>query len=445
MTILNSSSQIKHKVYLTPSVIHTLLFLNALVLVFSDLVFGRTLLIFLAISANVAIFILQKGAKVPKYIYLGIGLTLYLSFRQILLYFSGESRFYSESFSAILFISYAVSFSLHLSNIKSQNALLVGRIFIYLNFVFGIPDFFGLNILFLHVEQNEIFRFRGLATESNLLALPLLIILYALIRKEENYKFKQLDILVCIAMIYFTYSKAAYIGVIMILTSSFIFERFRAKYVLKYGIGLSIVILLFYLLNGHDYLYLIPFYNNFLAILDLNLILSFGINDYISSLAAFDQFQAGSLGTRLATAVASIHTIFNDSLNFIFGVGGGNSYPFLIDYIFENGLDNYELNLHLVSNPEFITDKTYALKFIAEYGFAGFIILMFFYLRTAATLRSFESIGWSQFSLLLAFFMLLTQSQFIFLFLLIALLILDPPSNRPLKKSPGTGPAVGIM
>jgi hypothetical protein len=423
MLIINSNIDFSIKSELNSRLLKLILFLNALVLVFTDLEFGRTLLLVTAIGINAAIFIYQSRMRIPKYLFFGFVLALYLSLRQIFMLLIGEPQLYSETVSAVLFLIYTISFAILIKNIKFLQAILIARIFIYLNLVFGIPDFFGYDLLFLHVQQNEIFRFRGLATEPNLFALPLLLILFGIVQNEINYKFKKFDVFLCILMIYFTYSKAAYLGIIIVAMWSFIIKKLSFYYFIKISYGFTIFSFFLLTLNVDEYLYKIPFYNNFLSLIDINIILSLGLNEFIIYLTAFDQFQAGSLGTRLATAIASVHTIFSDAFSFVFGVGGGNSHPYLISYILSHGLNNYEINLHLADNPEFITDKTYILKFITEFGFLGYILLNIFLM---SLFRQINLIEHKHFFRALSFTtlaMMLTQSQFIFCFIIISLLI----------------------
>lgn len=403
--------------------IQSVLFLNSIVLTFTDIQFGRTALLGIALCANVILFSFQDKFKAPKYSYLGFILVSYLCIRQTILLMNDVS-IYSETTSAIMFILYTISFALFINMISPVDVIvIIARYFLYFNLVFGIPDYFGIDLSLLHVETNDILRFRGLATEPNLLAMPLLIIFFGLLNSNEKYVFKRVDIAICLLMIYFSYSKAAYLGFVLIWVQPFYSKAITFRNFLKIISVLGVCLVVFNITNAADYLYKIPFYNNFISLIDFDLIASFGLNEYITSLSALDQFQSGSLGTRLATAVASVHTIFLSPFTFLFGVGGGDSYPYLIKYIFDNRLDNYELNMHLSYNPEFITDKTYVLKFITEYGFVGFALLASFLIKATRAINESIKAGAIRILFYLVLCMLLNQSTFIFCYILVAIKI----------------------
>ena len=149
-----------------------------------------------------------------------------------------------------------------------------------------------------------------------------------------------------------------------------------------------------------------------------SVILNLNISDYISSLSGFEQTQTGSLGTRLATFYSSIKIFLSDPLIFTFGTGGGNSYRYLIEYIFNNKLDNFELNVHYSNNPTFITDKTYLIKFITEFGIVGFILLLNFLRLILLSKNSLHAQISNYFIYFI--FLLLCQSQFLLIFISVA-------------------------
>jgi hypothetical protein len=407
----------KNKISL--SLLYTASVVNSLVLIFTDLQFGRTILLFCAIIFNSLVYKSIRSYRGVKLELIAIILVGYLSLRQILMIFTGIS-IYSETFSTPLFLIYTSSFLLIIPLLAVKGLTIIIRLFIYINFLFGIPDFFGVYLPFLHVDVNNILRFRGLANEPNLLAIPVLIFLYGLRNSFLRNKYYRLDLFLCIAMIILSFSKAAFFGIGFIYFSESFPKLNNLKVFAKTIITIVLSIMFFKLFGLTNYLYLLPFYNNFITLLDLELLLSFKLNDYIISLKYFDQFQSGSLGTRLATAVASFDTIIRSPLNFLFGVGGGNSYKHLIDYILINNLENYELEMHIKFNPEFVTDKTYLLKFLTEYGFFGAALLLKYFI---CGLRMIISKFPNNFPGMIAFFlltMILNQSPFLFVFLYIS-------------------------
>jgi hypothetical protein len=151
--------------------------------------------------------------------------------------------------------------------------------------------------------------------------------------------------------------------------------------------------------------------NFFIKFIDLvlnNPNLSLDIVSFIQSLNEVDQFISGSLSTRLATFYASIYLFFTNFKIFIIGAGGGESYVYIQQLIYELGINSYEINIHRLSQPQYITDKTFLLKFTIEYGLIG-LIAIFSFLRKLSLNNT----------LLIYFILLLffTQNYFILCFM----------------------------
>ncbi len=412
-------SEVKDTIRFSANIIRIVLFLNAVTLSFVDIKYGRTLILIIAFIANIILLLSCINYRVGLKFIFSLTLIVYLCFRQIILY-SSNANIYAGTILDIIFIAYVISFGSIISFLEKSSTLILIRFFIYFNLLFGLPDFFGYVIPILHIDGNDIMRFRGLATEPNLLAVPLLLCLIGIINNDDKYFFKKIDIIFCLLMIYFSYSKSAYLGLIYFLGYNYLQTLFTFKNLLKFICTSLMFVIIFNFTGIEYYLHKIPFYSNFISIIDWDLISNLQINDYIISLTALDQFQSGSLGTRLATAVASVHTIFDSCNNFLFGVGGGNSHSYLIPYIFDNGIDNFELNLHYTLAPEFITDKTYILKFFTEYGVIG-VFLLFGY--SISVIRSIDvniKLETIQIVGMLFFLFLLCQSPFLICFTLIA-------------------------
>ena len=399
--------------------LNLLLILNALVLTLTDLKMGRSLLLFCAIAVNL-VYISTVGFKgISRFLISGFLLIVYLVVRQLVI--SWNVAIDIDSWAPIIFVVYSIFFILVADTFTERDVLCLIRFFLYGNVLFGIPDYFGLDMGVLHVEVNKIERFRGLTTEPNLLAIPIMMMYFGLYNSSINYRWKVVDMILMILVIFYTYSKAAYFGMLLLWIYSLFFQRLSGIKLIMFIPLLPIFFLIVNWLGWFDLLYTIPFYNNFLSLISITEIFNYGINDYIISLSFLDQFQGGSLGTRLATGVATVNTFLSSPVIFLFGVGGGMSYKFVLDYIYNNGLENYEINYHLLTNPRFITDKTYILNFLTDYGFVGFFLLMVFLTQALICIPGVKRGTSIQekaiYSILVMFF---TQTQFILVFLFLA-------------------------
>ena len=396
-----------------------LLIFNGLVLAMTDLQMGRSFLLLSAMLVNLLYLGLIRSSAFSKFMLPGFLLVLYLATRQLLIFSS--DAFNVDSLAPIIFVVYSIIFVVIASSFNVFDYILIIRFFLYLNVLFGLPDYFGFDLNFLHVERNEIQRFRGLATEPNLLAIPLMIFYIGLHKSDLMYRFKNFDLILLIVVIYFTYSKAAYLFLLIFWIYTYLLHNIS---LFRRGIYFCIIILIVVSLDSigwSNMLYKIPFYNNFISLIDLNKIYNYGLNEFIISLSFLDQLQGGSFGTRLATGVATLHTIVSDPLITLFGVGGGQSYIYVLDYIFRNGLENFEINYHLATNPKFITDKTYVLNFLSDYGLLGFSLLIIFLNKILNHKQKVTKFfGVPQKTLYAILLMFFTQSQFILIYLFLA-------------------------
>jgi hypothetical protein len=399
--------------------LNLLLVLNALVLTLTDLKMGRSLVLFCAIVVNVLYISTVTSKSNPRVLVSGFFLVVYLVVRQLGV--SQNDAIDLDSWAPIIFVAYSFIFILVADTFTERDVLYLIRFFLYGNVLFGIPDYFGLDISVLHVEVNTIERFRGLTTEPNLLAIPLMMMFFGLYTSSLSYRWKVVDMILMILVIFYTYSKAAYMGMLLLFIYSLFFQRHSGIKLIMFITILPIFFLIVNFLGWFDLLYMIPFYNNFLSLISITEIVNYGMNDYIISLSFLDQFQGGSLGTRLATGVATVNIFLSSPVIFLFGVGGGMSYKFVLEYIYNNGLENYEINYHLITNPKFITDKTYILNFLSDYGFIGFFMLMVFLTQAVVCFPGMKRCTWIQkktiYSISVMFF---TQTQFILVFLFLA-------------------------
>lgn len=415
---INFSLKQHHFVSGNNSLLNIFVFLNSLVISFTDLEYGKSILLFTSILFNILLSLQCgiKSKKVSRPTLYAILLIFYLLVRQIIL-LANNYNFNSETYSTLLFLTYTFCFASCLPYLMYHHLIAIVRIYVYFNLFFGLPDFFGFDIGFTHTSSNVISRFRGLANEPNLLAIPLLLFAVSLFFIKKKSHIIKFDIIVSILMIFLSYSKSAYL-VLAILIFYFAFKSKMIKKVFIFS-TILILVLLVYLLR--EKLYLLPFYNNFISLLDFNLLIKLRLNEYISLLSQFDQSQAGSLGTRLTTFIASVYTIFSNLQVFIFGVGGGFSHTLLIDYIFSNNLENYELRYHLFNQPDFITDKTYLVKFMLEYGLIGIFLLYLFLFSVIYKGYRFSRENRLYHYFLMTLVLFLCQSHFFLVFIFISL------------------------
>ena len=251
--------------------------------------------------------------------------------------------------------------------------LLGVRVYVYLHALGGLLDL-HMNIYPLHVSENEIGRFRGLANEPNLIAIPLALILLSGISGFLKTKLFYWEKLLLAAMIFFSMSKFAFL--LIIVSMSWLWFRTILEGSILYMVVILLSVVTIYHLP-YSYYYRFPLYSGLIQFINLEYFVSMRALDYLLFLIDSNQFLGGSLTTRAITFYTSIIVLLENPQFIIFGTGGGNSYLFLIDYLRANDLFNHELRLHLGSYPPFITDKTYILKNTVEFGAIMYIVLVY--------------------------------------------------------------------
>ena len=382
--------------------------INSAVITFSDLVTGRSFLLLICITLNTIFYFLKVKNNNIYYILI---LPVYVIFRQI---FSVDfSKIEFDNVSFLIFYSYFISFILVYISVKEKRKFIIGVLNFYVlsNFVFGIFDYINIDVPFVHTFSNNSERFRGLAIEPNILAVPLTLSMlgyYCYLKKYKLFNNNYLIILsISIAMIWLSGSKAAYTLFIFYLLINLL-NRYNFFHILFFLLCfISIILTLFY----SGVLQNFPFFNSFILLIEPDIIINQGIESFIQYLSSMDQYQAGSFGTRMATLYSSLSIIWGSPF---FGFGEGLSYPYISDYIVTNNLENLELASHLVNNPAFITDKTFLIKYLVDYGFIGLAIL---FLTYAKFIRSNISNKLTKIQIAMVItFILLNQSPFILVF-----------------------------
>lgn len=380
-----------------------ILFFNLPVIVFTDLAFGKSIIIVCAIVTNlIGLLRLPKIGKGSA----TLGLLFIIVFaRQMTEVFSIHPT-YVETFLPCLYFLYIASLAHHLKNSPTL-VLVVGiRTYIWANFLFGLLDLLGIYYPF-HEGPNISERFRGLASEPNLIAIPLCLLIISYFRTSLSIKITRIEAVLMLGMVLFSTSKIA----IILLLGYFIATNIL-QITSKGWIKIFIFICILFsvtLLPGKMYAGW-PIYNGFIKYLDISFILQFNFEAYINVLIESNQFLAGSMTTRLITSYGSIYFLYLEPIWLIWGVGGGNSYIYLIQVLGDLNLFNYELLLHLDNYPPFVSDKTFALKFIFEFGFVAYLLLItgLFLLQKRNSERSFLT-----YSLRTTFVFLTCQSVFL--------------------------------
>lgn len=382
--------------------------INSIVITFNDLLTGKSILLLICIILNTTFSLIRFKSNSIYYILI---LPIYVILRQI---FSVDfSKLEFDNFSFFIFYSYFISFILVYISVKEKSKFITVMLTFYVlsNFVFGIFDFINIDIPFVHTFSNDSERFRGLSIEPNILAVPLTLSMIGYYNYLKNYNLVNVNFLILLTcsviMIWLSGSKAAYILFIFYLVTTF-FSRYRLIHCLLF---LSFFIFIILVSNYFGLLQIFTFFNGFILLIDSEIIINQGIRQFIQYLSSLDQFQAGSLGTRIATLYSSLSIIW---LSPFFGFGEGLSYPYISDYIFTNNLDNLELASHLVNNPAFITDKTFLVKYLVDYGFIGLAILFLTYAKFIRDNIS-NKLTKIQIAMVIAF-ILLNQSPFILVF-----------------------------
>lgn len=383
--------------------------INSTVITFSDLVAGRSFLLLICITLNIIFYFFLKVKN--NNIYYILILPVYVIFRQI---FSVDfSKIEFDNFSFLIFYSYFISFILVYISVKEKRKFIIGFLTFYIlsNFIFGIFDYINIDIPFVHTFSNNSERFRGLSIEPNILAVPLTLCMigyYYYLKKYKLFNNNHLIIFsISIIMIWLSGSKAAYtLFIIYILIN--LLDRYNSFHILFFLLCFILIILTLFF---SGVLQNFSFFNSFLLLIEPDIIINQGVESFIQYLSSMDQYQAGSFGTRMATLYSSLSIIWGSPF---FGFGEGLSYSYISDYIFLNNLENLELVNHLTNNPAFITDKTFLVKYLVDYGFVGLTILFLTYIKIIRGNISnrFTKI---QFAMVFSFF-LLNQSQFILVF-----------------------------
>jgi hypothetical protein len=318
-----------------------------------------------------------------------------------------------DNFSFFIFYSYFLSFILIYISIREKRKFIIFifSIYVVLNFIFGIFDYINIDIPFIHTFSNDSERFRGLSIEPNILAVPLTLCMIGYYNYLKNYNLINSNFLILafcsFIMIWLSGSKAAYILLILYILMKF-FSRYRFIYFIVF---LSFFIFIISILDYSGILQNFSFFNSFILLINYEIIINQGIGQFIQYLSSLDQFQSGSFGTRIATLYSSLSIIW---LSPFFGFGEGLSYPYISDYIFTNNLENLELRSHLVNNPAFITDKTFLVKYLVDYGFIGVAILCLTYMKLIRENIS-HKLTKIQIAMVIAF-IFLNQSPFILVF-----------------------------
>jgi hypothetical protein len=403
-----------------------LVILNTLVLSLTDMQHGKSILLLLCIFSNL-LFSLRSG--IDKNYYFLFFLPLYILVRQIFAFQPIGISF--DKFNFLIFYSYFISFILVCSVINNKNSFIlsISIVYIVLNFIFGLLDFLNINLPIIHTDINHSGRFRGLSIEPNNLAIPLALILagFFIFNKHNKLSYTYIYIIYfqLITMIVLSSSKAAYLLIIIFSILIFISSINYTK-VIIFSFLLILSCLIIY---NYDLLKSYTFFTSFILLINMDMIINAGMDEFIRHLASLDQFQSGSFGTRLATFYGSL-SIFPNSL--FFGYGEGYTHLYLSDYIFNNNLQNSELIDHLNNNPHFITDKTFIIKFLLDYGFIGALIFIYTMYNCIIKLIPCKLSNFQIFSILQILF--LTQNQFILVFIIIFLVFTIHETNSSLIK-----------
>lgn len=378
-----------------------ILSLNFIIITFANIPFGKSIILFLGILFNTLFYFANRiKFKSQAYHLWGILFLSYIFLRQIILFLAENPTFHFENFSMLIFTSYSLSFIVFCNFLNKNHLPIFIVCFIVCNFIFGFLDYFGVS--YLHESNNMFSRFRGLSEEPNLI-IPILVMFYFMI--DDVFYSKLINLLLkllILSMIIFSSSKAG----ILLFFIIFLIETFRSQN-FRRMIFIAIVFLFSFLYLQTLFLNS-DFFIKFISLVFNNPNLSLDIVSFIKSLNEIDQFISGSLSTRLATFYASIYLFFTNFQIFIIGAGGGESYIYIQQLIYELGINSYEINIHRLSQPKYITDKTFLLKFTIEYGLIGFIIIFSFLRKLAMN------------NILLIYFILLllfTQNYFILCFM----------------------------
>jgi hypothetical protein len=394
---------------------------------FTDLVNGKSILLLSCILLNI-LFALNNGIN-KKYYFLAI-LPLYIFIRQLFVFWDVGVNF--DSLNFLIFYFYFVSFILAFHAVKNKKIFIFSFVIIYvlLNFFFGFLDYININLPFIHSDSNQHGRFRGLSSEPNTLAIPLALIIAQIFFYSENNKlsnkYKYLVYVLSSLMIILSTSKAAYLFIITFLILIFITRISLLRFITL----CSLLFSLWIILNNIYFYENLSFFNSFISLINLDQIFNEGMDSFIRTLSSLDQFQSGSFGTRLATLYGSLTIFFSSPF---FGYGEGATYKYLANYIFNNNLENRELIDHFANNPAFITDKTFLVKFLLDYGITG-ALLLFFTLSKIIKVVIPNKISVPQVVLLLSLFFL-TQNQFLLVFSILFLIFTTPTSNSSIDSS----------
>lgn len=343
---------------------------NLAVLILVDVAFGQTAIIATSICLNLLLSVKRATFTTSEVLFMMI--VAFVITRQFLIIFS-DLEIYIETVIPVLAWLYIASFVLYLKKINI-NMILVGvRVYVYLHALGGFLDL-QVNIYPLHGHENEIGRFRGLANEPNLIAIPLALILLSGISGSLKTRLFYWEKLLLAAMIFFSMSKFAFL--LIIVSISWLWFRTILKGSILYVVLILLSVVTIYHLP-YSYYYRFPLYSGLIQFINWDYFASMRVLDYLLFLKGSDQFLGGSLTTRAITFYTSIIVLLENPQFIIFGTGGGNSYLSLIESLRANDLFNHELQLHLVSYPPFITDKTFILKNTLEFGAIMYILLVY--------------------------------------------------------------------
>lgn len=301
-------------------------FLNALIISFENIGFGK--IIFLIFITIINLFNGMQG-QVSKNIFALFALPSFLILRQIFTIYYNSIGI--EYFYTIVYLIYFISFValFNKNKLKKEYLELMFLIFVFINILFGFIDFFGVHIPFLIADENISERFRGTASEANNLAMPLaLYILYKFkftpLNQLNYYNFVIISVI--LIMLFLTASKAA---LLFVLISILLFSQLRKNLILIF-FGFTISITIAFLIDPMM-IFNLGVFTNFISLIDFEFMLSNGIQDFIKLISTYDQFIAGSFGTRLTTFYSSLMIFTNSPL---FGYGEGTTHNELIKFIF---------------------------------------------------------------------------------------------------------------